>query len=33
MPDAGGGEIHRDLCWSRCHRQAPYAGAWFDYTK
>jgi hypothetical protein len=33
MPDAGGGEVHRDLCWSRCHRQAPYAGAWFDYTK
>lgn len=28
-----GGEIHLDLCWSRCHRQAPFAGAWFDYTK
>lgn len=28
-----GTEVQQDFCWSRCHRQAPYAGAWFDYTK
>ena len=33
MTEVGGGEVHRDLCWSRCHQQAPFAGAWFDYTK
>jgi len=33
MPEPGGDEVHRDLCWARCHRQAPFAGAWFDYTK
>lgn len=33
LPEVGGDEVHRDLCWARCHRQAPYAGAWFDYTK
>ncbi|MBL0216579.1 MAG: hypothetical protein IPQ07_22190 [Myxococcales bacterium] len=33
MPSPGAGEVHLDLCWSRCHVQAPYAGAWFDYTK
>ncbi|MFN0251794.1 MAG: hypothetical protein ACKV2T_33260 [Kofleriaceae bacterium] len=26
------GEVHRDLCWARCHRAAPFAGAWLDYT-
>lgn len=30
---ADGEEVHKDLCWARCHRQAPFAGAWFDYTK
>jgi len=29
----GGDEIHLDLCWSRCHVQAPFAGVWFDYTR
>ncbi len=33
MSGPGAGEIHFDLCWSRCHAQAPFAGAWFDYTK
>lgn len=33
MPSPGASEVHLDLCWSRCHVQAPYAGAWFDYTK
>lgn len=28
---SGGGEIHQDLCWFRCHVAAPYAGAWYDY--
>jgi len=26
------GEVHRELCWARCHSVAPYAGAWLDYT-
>jgi len=30
---AGGAEVHLDLCWSRCHVQAPFAGVWFDYTQ
>ena len=30
---AGGAEVHLDLCWSRCHVQAPLAGVWFDYTR
>ncbi len=33
MPSPGAGETHLDLCWSRCHSQAPFAGAWMDYTK
>jgi hypothetical protein len=24
-------EIHRDLCWARCHVAAPYNGAFYDY--
>jgi hypothetical protein len=27
----GGDETHLDLCWSQCHKQAPYDGAWIDY--
>ena len=30
---AGGDEVSFDFCWGRCHVQAPFAGAWFDYTK
>jgi len=30
---AGGSETHQDFCWARCHVQAPFAGAWFDYTQ
>ena len=30
---AGGSETQQDFCWSRCHVQAPFAGAWFDYTQ
>jgi hypothetical protein len=29
----GGDELHYDLCWNRCHAQAPLAGVWLDYTK
>ena len=29
----GGAERHSDLCWSRCHAQAPLAGVWLDYTR
>lgn len=29
----GGTEEHLDLCWSRCHAQAPFAGVWLDYTR
>jgi hypothetical protein len=29
----GGDEVSHDFCWGRCHVQAPFAGAWFDYTK
>jgi hypothetical protein len=25
-------EVHYDLCWNRCHVQAPLAGVWLDYT-
>ncbi len=28
---AGAPEIHRDLCWNRCHVAAPYNGAFYDY--
>lgn len=28
----GGAEYRSDLCWSRCHAQAPFAGVWLDYT-
>ena len=33
MPDPGAGETQQDFCWGRCHVAAPYAGAWFDYTR
>jgi hypothetical protein len=26
-----GDERYLDLCWSSCHRQAPFDGAWFSY--
>jgi hypothetical protein len=26
-------ETQNPLCWSSCHRQAPYQGAWFDYSR
>jgi len=26
-----GDETSFDYCWQRCHRAAPYAGAWYDY--
>lgn len=29
----GGPEEHLDLCWARCHAQAPFAGVWLDYTR
>ena len=29
----GGAETHSALCWHRCHRQAPLAGVWLDYTQ
>lgn len=28
-----GVETHNPLCWDSCHRQAPYQGAWFDYSR
>ncbi len=28
---AGAAEIHRDLCWNRCHVASPYNGAFYDY--
>jgi len=28
---AGSAEVHRDLCWNRCHVAAPYNGAFYDY--
>jgi len=28
-----GVETHSPLCWDSCHRQAPYQGAWFDYSR
>ncbi|MDB4961488.1 MAG: hypothetical protein JWP01_1487 [Myxococcales bacterium] len=28
-----GPETHLDLCWARCHAQAPYSGVWRDYTQ
>jgi hypothetical protein len=31
--EPGGAETHFDSCWSRCHVQAPFAGAWLDYTQ
>jgi hypothetical protein len=44
IPDEGGwlftsadvpfaDETHFSYCWNRCHVQAPYAGAWLDYSK
>jgi hypothetical protein len=30
---ADGSETQFDLCWDGCHRQAPYAGVWFDYGR
>jgi hypothetical protein len=31
-PEPGGPEtIKTDFCWRRCHVNAPFAGAWFDY--
>ena len=32
-PTRNGDEVVKDFCWRRCHQAAPYAGAWFDYTK
>ena len=29
----GGAEVHSELCWNRCHAQAPLAGVWLDYTQ
>lgn len=29
----GGEEVHKGLCWNRCHVAAPYAGAWYDYRR
>jgi hypothetical protein len=29
----GGEEVHLDLCWNRCHVQAPFAGVWLDYSQ
>ena len=29
----GDTEIHKDLCWDSCHRQAPFQGAWFDHSE
>lgn len=28
-----GPESEYDPCWATCHRAAPFAGAWFDYSK
>tara|TARA_R110002096_G_scaffold408075_1_gene606965 strand:+ start:72594 stop:73061 length:468 start_codon:yes stop_codon:yes gene_type:complete len=30
--DSGTDEFQRDLCWSSCHRAAPYVGAFFDHA-
>ncbi len=27
----GGKEIRKQLCWDKCHRQAKFDYAWFDY--
>lgn len=27
----GEDEVRLDLCWAKCHRAAPVAGAWLDY--
>lgn len=29
----GGSEQHASYCWDACHVDAPYHGAWFDYSK
>lgn len=29
----GGSEEHASYCWSACHVDAPYHGAWLDYSK
>ncbi|HTM23371.1 MAG TPA: hypothetical protein VL172_22770, partial [Kofleriaceae bacterium] len=26
-----GSEEHYDMCFQRCHRAAPWDGAWYDY--
>jgi hypothetical protein len=31
--EPGGAEEKPSYCWSRCHRAAPYAGAWYDYRR
>jgi hypothetical protein len=28
-----GPETEKTFCWRRCHQAAPFAGAWFDYSK
>jgi hypothetical protein len=29
----GGSETRESYCWSACHVDAPYHGAWLDYSK
>jgi hypothetical protein len=29
--EPGGDEVRLDLCWAKCHKAAPYHGAWLDY--
>lgn len=29
----GGAETEKTTCWRRCHVQAPFAGAWMDYSR
>ena len=31
LAEPGAQEYASERCWSRCHVQAPIAGAWFDY--
>jgi len=31
LSSAGASEKHLDSCWSTCHKQAPYDGAWYDH--
>jgi hypothetical protein len=33
LSSADAEETSRESCWSTCHRQAPYDGAWYDHPR